>query len=414
MLHQSIAPFRRINPAILSAQCLASEPLTEDIVKKDLAMTLKRAAPVLKITGTPYQILDILLGLVRAEDLRAGGRPLVAISNEKLAQYTDRSTRTVSRCIKRLVEAGILAYADSPNGRRFIRRDRSGAIDYGYGLDLTPACMRLQELQESVTAFQEQLKLEKQARRLVVARARAVKDLALLLGDTGISIMDRLEGILALPLDPVSRAKEIETIYQNALQLETKLSCLGDKNGAAISNTTHPHIKKEVETNRNASNETSLNSSNDNGANTAVEVALEKKPVATYGKLQTGSTTALPSSLLAGVSIGLLSQACSEVGDLLQVQISNWNTLFALTEDLRHLIGLSEAGWNAACTAQGRHLAAACLVVVAEKALRDPEAIGRPGGYFRAMIERANDDKLNLQKSIFGLVRAYGFKGSQL
>lgn len=112
---------------------------------------------------------------------------------------------------------------------------------------------------------------------------------------------------------------------------------------------------------------------------------------------------ALPSSQLTGVSIGVLNQASREVRELLQVQIQSWKGLFALTEDLRHLIGLSETGWKAACSAQGQHLAAACLVVVAEKALRDPVAISRPGGYFRAMIERANDGKLNLQKSVFGL-----------
>lgn len=279
MLIEKIAPFRRINPAIVAAQCLASEPLTEDIVKKDLAMTLKRAAPVLKITGTPYQILDILLGLVRADDLQAGGRPLVAISNEKLAQYTDRSTRTVSRCIKRLVEAGILSYVDSPNGRRFIRRDRSGAIDFGYGLDLTPACMRLQELQKRVVAFQEQLKLEKQARRHIVARARAVKDLARLLGDAGNPMLDRLEEVLNLPLDLVSRASSVEIIYLEALQIETNLSCLGDKNDVAISNTTHKDIKKEVENDQNTSHRSYLKSTNDNGAIASDEVALEKNHI---------------------------------------------------------------------------------------------------------------------------------------
>lgn len=413
MLQSTIAPFRRVNPAILAAQQLASAGLDNNIEKPLLAMALKRAAPVLKISGTPYHILDILLGLLREQDLKAGGRPLVAISNEKLADYADRSTRTVSRCIKRLVEAGVLSYADSPNGRRFISRDRHGAVDYGYGLDLTPACRRIDELKEMADAFQAKLKQDKQARRLVIARARAVKDLAGLLGEIGGKLVERLEEILALPLDPVSRAEAVEQIYQQTLQHEAKMSGLGDKNGVAIYNTTHQHLKKEVDIERHGSNEPSLKSCSANEAYSSVEMALEEKPAASSEEPQGQKCAqhppfapqgALPSSLLSGVSIGLLNQAVPKIRELLGCEIATWPALFARADDLRHLIGLSEAGWKAACAAQGQHLAAACLLVVAEKALRDPDAISRPGGYFRALIDRANDGKLNLQKSVFGLV----------
>ncbi len=412
MLTQHIAPFRRVNSAILASQEIAREGLDADVEKSSLAMALKRSAPVLKITGTPYQILDILLGMVRKQDLKAGGRPLVAISNEKLADYTDRSQRTVSRCLKRLVEAGVLAYADSPNGRRFVRRDSEGAVDYGYGLDLTPACNRLQELQAMAQAFQEQLKQDKQARRRVIARARAITDLARLLGKSASHIVERMEDALSQPLDPISRAALLEEVYQYTLQIQAKMSCLGDKNDVSISNTTQPHIKNIVKDQRHGSNEPSLKSCSDNEAYSSVERAFEENDDASGKPDETQNyghnavehpINTLPSVLLSGVSIGLLDQASREICDLLQTRLTSWNALFAISEDLRHLIGLSKAGWSAACAAHGKYLAAACLLVVAEKALRDPEAISRPAGYFRAMMERANEGKLNLQKSVFGL-----------
>lgn len=414
MPNQQIASFRRVTPAILAAQQLAQQTVSDSIAKKDLAMALKRSAPVLKITGTPYQILDILLGMVRKEDLKAGGRPLVAISNEKLASYTDRSQRTVSRCLKRLVEAGVLAYADSPNGRRFVRRGSDGAVDYGYGLDLTPACNRLSELQEMAVAFQDQLKQEKQARRHVVARARAITDLASLLGESASHVVERMEDVLSQPLDPIYRAALLEEIYQETLLIQEEMSCLGDKNDASISNTTQSHFKKIVDNERNGSNEPYSKSCPNNGANASVEKALDEKypDSCAPSKAQNlnhkafeHTANSLPSALLSGVSIGLLNQACREVCELLQVKLTNWNALFAVSEDLRHLIGLSQAGWTAACTSHGKHLATASLLVVAEKALRDPDAINRPAGYFRAMIERAKEGKLNLQKSVFGLAQ---------
>ncbi|MDN3722405.1 replication initiation protein RepC [Roseibium salinum] len=38
-----------------------------------------------------------------------------------------------------------------------------------------------------------------------------------------------------------------------------------------------------------------------------------------------------------------------------------------------------------------------------KKALRDPDRINSPGGYFRAMVDRAVEGKLALAKSLFGL-----------
>lgn len=415
MLSTHIAPFRRVNPAILAAQLLAFNCLENPVEKSELAIALKRSAPVLKITGIPYQILDILLGLVRKEDMQAGKRPLVAISNEKLAQYTDRSTRTVSRCIKRLVEAGVISYADSPNGRRFVRRGQSGAIDYGYGLDLTPACKRLDELKAIAHSFQERLKLEKQAKRTTLGRARTIKDLAGLLGKEGEQQVACMEEAFSRPMGVFERADAIEVIYQKILHLEANLTCLGDKNGVPISKTTHKHLKTEVVNSRHNSNDLSLDGFSSNGAKTAVKMGYEKKQTANSENFQKNtmqmqhqnwhSSTDLPSMGLTGVSIGLLDQACPQIRELLEINLVRWKGLFEITDDLRHLIGLSEAGWKSACAAQGLHLSSACLAVVCEKSLRDPEAISRPAGYFRAMIDRANDGKLNLQKTVFGLVK---------
>lgn len=116
----SVASFRKLTPAMVASQKLA---MANDIVKttkSEVAMALKKAAPALGIDGTTYHILDILIGLTAAEDWSQDRRPLVAISNEKLAEYVSRSSRTVVRSLRRLVEAGVLAYKDSPTGRRYI------------------------------------------------------------------------------------------------------------------------------------------------------------------------------------------------------------------------------------------------------------------------------------------------------
>jgi replication initiation protein RepC len=46
------------------------------------------------------------------------------------------------------------------------------------------------------------------------------------------------------------------------------------------------------------------------------------------------------------------------------------------------------------------------LATVLEKSLRDPELIAKPGGYFRAMVDRAVDGSLHLSKSLYGLAES--------
>lgn len=76
---------------------------------------------------------------------------------------------------------------------------------------------------------------------------------------------------------------------------------------------------------------------------------------------------------------------------------------------LRRMVGLSESGWNEGKARAGILAATAILATVVEKSIRDPEQISKPGGYFRAMIDRAVEGKLNLERSLFGLADvAYG------
>ena len=176
--HTTIANFRSLSDGIIASAILAQQDNRPIIEKHELSMTLKRVAPALGIKGTAYHILDILLGLVHADDFQEGNTPIVAISNQRLAEYTQHTTRTVTRGLKQLVEAGILAYKDSPTGRRFIDRNRAGKVIQAYGLDFTPACFNLAAFRQKADAFQRALNAEREAKRTVTRLARAILDLS--------------------------------------------------------------------------------------------------------------------------------------------------------------------------------------------------------------------------------------------
>lgn len=414
---QQIASFRKVSAGILASAHLASQEDRPKVTKKEISLVLKRVAPALGIDGTAYHVLDILLGLVQADDFQAGKRPVVAISNQRLAEYTRRTTRTVTRCLKKLVEAGVLAYRDSPTGRRYMYRGSEGDFAQAYGLDFTPACFNLEAFKTQADAFQRRIKAEQEARRAVTRFSRAIADMAELEPAEFHGFATRAQSVVNRDgLNVMEKATILESLYTEILarheaqSLETKdkMSCAGDIDVSPLSITTQTDSLGS-NPQRTCSNEQDTEFPSDNGF--AVEMALEKEPCGGRSETQRpksqagrGGASKFPETNLDGVSIGLIQSACSSVQAETGINLNSWPALCGAAEQLRLLIGLSPAGYQLAVERQGRYLAAACLVVVAEKALRDPEHIASPGGYFRAMIDRAGEGKLHLHKSLHGLV----------
>ena len=84
---------------------------------------------------------------------------------------------------------------------------------------------------------------------------------------------------------------------------------------------------------------------------------------------------------LGNVSIHLIETACRLVGSELGLFVSSWGDLRGAVEPLRLAVGLSKSAWTLAEGRLGGQTAAAILVVVVEKSLREPDRIGSPGGY---------------------------------
>ncbi len=417
----SVASFRKLTPAMMKAQNLA---LANDIVettKAEVAMALKKAAPALGIDGTCYHILDILIGLTGADDWQPDRRPLVAISNEKLAEYVCRSKRTVMRCLKRLVEAGVIAYRDSPTGRRYIHRGefrngKRGEIERGFGFDFSPARQRVRELKELGEAFAQRLKQEKDARRTVSRLLRAIEDMSALAKKEKLDFSEIDQAVELLsekPMTVLQRAEVLQGIYEMAVALFAEqsaeeeasasnyeeMTCAGDI-GDAPYNNTNPQSHDSSKNKRRSAN--TDHSHHEDPDKAGIKKAFEKKP---KSKISAKPTKLSQDDALENISLGLLKGALVNLQETLGFEISSWSDLIDNSGDISLLIGLSPSAWHQAEGRVGRYIAAAVLAVTAEKALRDPLLISSPGGYFRACIDRAVDGELALHKSLFGLAQ---------
>jgi replication initiation protein RepC len=414
----NVASFRRVTPGIVASARLAMANDVPDTSKAEISLLLKRAAPVLGIDGTTYHVMDILLGLSRADDWKGAGRPVVAISNAKLAEYTMRSERTVIRCIRRLVEVGVAAYRDSSTGRRFVYRSDKGELISGYGIDFTPARVRSDELRDAVEHYRARLNEETAAKRDVARLSRAIEDLCIAFPEVGPGYREEMQNHLSSLAPMTDKANALRSLHARAIAAlsaedeSPDMSGEGDISVSPIINTTLESLSgsKQKRT-RSIEREQTLTISGK-----AAEIAYENKPADVEPAWQPRSgldddrtPEVIQSEVLASVSIGLLHAACREAQSMTGVVFDSWSALARSGEVLRRMIGLSEAGWADGHQKIGLHAASAILATVVEKSIRDPDQISKPGGYFRAMVDRAIGGQLNLERSLFGLAdQGYG------
>ncbi|MFJ6327786.1 MULTISPECIES: plasmid replication protein RepC [unclassified Rhizobium] len=406
-----VASFRRVTPGIVASARLAMANDVPDIAKAEIALLLKKAAPVLGIDGTTYHVLDILLGLSRADDWKGASRPIVAISNAKLAEFTMRSERTVIRCVRRLVEAGIAAYRDSSTGRRFIYRNDSGEISAGFGIDFTPARVRASELKLAVEEYHAKLNRELAAKRDIKRLARALEDISRAFPEQEASLRLHVSELNSANISLEEHAQRLRDLHKSTVEQigaqaeDLKMACEGDITVTPYINTT-PESKSDSRQTETRSDKRDIN---DNGSK-AAEMAFEKKPgeisakeQAPVSAVQLDASESVQAHVLAAVSIGLIQTACREAQSLIGAEFSSWSSLARSGEALRRVVGLSEAGWADGRAKVGIYTASAILTTVLEKSIRNPDLISRPGGYFRAMVDRAMDGRLNLERTLFGL-----------
>ncbi|MET1416812.1 plasmid replication protein RepC [Roseibium sp. HPY-6] len=415
----NVSSFRKITPGILASQRLAMSNDIPDVGKSEVAIALKRAAQPLALSSTAYHVLDILLGLSKSEDWKGAARPIVAISNEKLASYVGRSERTVIRAIKQLVEAQVLAYRDSSTGRRWVHRNGRGDITFAYGLDFTPARIRYHEIKRMADEWQAELNARREAKRTVARVSRAIIDILNVTSDLSLSDFQcQMDVIFAGEGDIQEKAVALQDLYD--LLLEDVAAAQAAENRAKTNKKSGEHDKSVTPISNTSSLDSYLNNRTSANADEvdlksndaySVEIAPEKeqaepeggKTASKHPKNPSNGADFRPQALLDAVSISLLESASKTVQSDFGLSLANWPELMSAAEVMRVGIGLSEAAYAEACGRLGRQAAAAILTMVTEKALRDPEKISSPGGYFRACCDRAAEGKLALAKSLFGL-----------
>src|SRR4051794_32433343 len=165
---------RRLTLSLLQATRAAEDftGLPLDVSRPGQVLAaFKAAAPCLGLAPRLVHAIDWLFKFTQPQDWEAGARPIVWPSAATQQEALGLSQSQAKALNRSLIEAGLISMKDSPNGKRYGRRDRQGHITEAYGFDLSPLAARHAEfIQLDAAAKAERAEITQLRRRATIAR----------------------------------------------------------------------------------------------------------------------------------------------------------------------------------------------------------------------------------------------------
>ncbi|MEM7710743.1 MAG: plasmid replication protein RepC, partial [Pseudomonadota bacterium] len=412
-------------PGLGIAEQLAQAGERVAVPKTQAFVAVKRVGAHIGLKAGDMLLLDTLGAFTHAQDWEERQRPIVWASNAYLMEQTGFSLSALKRHARRLAEVGVIAFKDSPNGKRWGRRNDDGHIVEAYGFDLSPMAARVEEFTELYGRIQEERalcqRLKRQitvARRMIRARIEAALQSAL--NGAWAQYLELFEGLLArLPrANASSEALEQVLAWFQGLQERVEQAYLkafrGDEVVEKTSETEQETIKqtqemdpKEVNPDPHILTTNELDPVTCNRSETEQAAGVTPGnptvvPVERPEREGEGAEVAKPPQGVA-VDVRTVMQACPEFAFWARNMggyLRDWGDLYRIAGDLKKIIGISDHAWIAAQEVMGKQMAAAAMALVFDKHAKGE--VSSAGGYLRGMTEKAGAGELHLERSFYG------------
>ncbi len=426
----------RISSPKLRASIEQSEDfagLEENTNHYDLLILVKRAGREAGFTSKMIELLDYYMAFTRDMDWSAGSRPIVFQSLSKTAMDLGVTERQIQNLEKSLFEVGALTWYDSGNHKRYGKRcPETGEILFAYGVDLTPLAYQKEELQNILHEKQLYQQAWMETKRQISyyrSQIRAVLAELIEAGEQGRGLITSCE------------IEDHHKVYENiSIQIRSHIGMETLRELLCKHKHLHAELLVIFEQGANMNNnpsETSKTSSRSEENCTHNKVTIKKPFIemntsspavnsfqessSRFEEIQTGRAKqkedqeAPPSKEELILSTGLqhitLKQALNASSEEFKAHIPMekramiWYDMVEAAFKRKTEVNISQSAWGRACSELTREGAAICVLLTDQGMNREKNPVRKPGAYFNAMIKRAGEGKLNLHKSIMGLLK---------
>ncbi|MGL4635786.1 MAG: plasmid replication protein RepC [Beijerinckiaceae bacterium] len=326
--------------------------------------------------------------------------------------------KTLRNHLAQLVVAGLIIRRDSPNGKRYARKDASGAERFSdaFGFDLIPLITRA----ASFEAMAEELKRERRAtsvlkERISLHRRDITKLITLGLDESLEGDWEAHRVAFMQLLTPLRRIRE----HAELITLEASLSTL------------HAEVSKALESCVDVSEYTGNDgfnyrhqSNSKTESHTDLEPASNKQGGETEASEET--TEAPPEIETKSYPLGMVLEACPDVNDYRFTggPVRTWPAFIETMRTIRPMLGISPDAWEAALQTFGTVEAHIVLATILQRSEHSSEmrmtlvegsanpvatvngspAIKSAGGYLRSLTDKAREGAFALGPVLMALI----------
>ncbi|MDX0867340.1 replication initiation protein RepC [Sinorhizobium medicae] len=384
---------RSMTLAMLAGQFISREIEPGKSVEKwKLFRSLCAAKRHLGISDRALAVLNALLSFYPENTLSEETGLIVFPSNLQLSlRAHGMAEATLRRHLAALVDAGLVARKDSPNGKRYARKTRDGAIGTAFGFSLAPLLARSTEIEQlAAKAEADRLELQRLRERLTLCRRDIAKLIDVVvegeLPSDWATVQEHFRTLVqSIPrapgiddLTPLVAALEIlREQVANRLQIRAKPQELSGN-----PDQTERHIQ---ESKPESIIELEAGSGNEPSKHQPIAPASEANRI---------------------FPLGLVLKACPEIVNYgPDGTVRSWRDLMIAAVTVRSMLGVYPSAYQEACAVMGTENAAAAMACILERAGH----INSAGGYLRDLTAKAKQGKFSLGPMLVALLRANGF-----
>ncbi len=375
-----------------------------------LMTALSSARALLGLSDRTIAVLTALISVLPGRELKASEEQIVFPSNAELSRRTQgMADATLRRHIAALVESGLIARRDSPNGKRYARRDDTGTIETAFGFDLGPLALRASE----IFALEDEVKVaEARARRLRDEITVHIRDISKILdaasetGRAGATDWQALAMRLlplarrvarTAPLEPLTHRRDelarlraiCETAWLDGLSPEDLDAEHSSENTNMSGN--DRHFERHIQ---NSNTESTFDTSNEKDTKPKPGGSAPEKKGRAHLPKSDQTSDHVP-------ALAVVKSACRSIGDYAREGISGWADLKTAADLVRPMLAISPDAWEKAKLAFGPERAAIVLACILERSAE----IRSAGGYLRALTTKAEQGKFSVMPMLEALMK---------
>lgn len=416
--------WRKPTPGLLQAERFAEVGEQLTVPKSQAIVAVKKVAAAIGLKSQDLLLLDTFGAVTQAQDWEEGRRPIVWASNHFLMEQTGFSLATLRRHVRRLCEVGVISMKDSPNGKRWGRRDEDGVIVEAYGFDLAPLAARTEEFEALYASIQAERAECASLRNAITVTRRMIRAKIEKALETGLrgpwqdlqkAFSELLEGLPARServggLESfLTHIKALMASVEEAFEAAFDWPDRSDAEAPVIasSSVNMEPTSLESETHILSTNELDPVKSNRFETKHAAGAAPEDpkaEPVEAPEQIDLDiSWSTHGTKHRSDVDIPMLMASCPHFAEMARATggyMRDWNDVHRAAASLRPIVGISEDAWNVANRVLGPAIAAASIALIIDKSSNGE--VKSPGGYLRGLVERAQAGELHLERSFYG------------